>query len=89
MRAPLRPLITTTSNETVPSLEINAHGVHNRQDSNLDDEERRFRRASLLSSPSLIVEEVHRINIGFDQDFTIPTGVVGRRLLNRRLSNAK
>ncbi len=81
MRAPLRPLIAPTTNEFSSSLEINAHSFGNRYDDQ--------RRQPLLSSPSLIREEVRRVNIEFNQDSTLPPSIVGRRLLERRCSNAK
>lgn len=82
MRAPLRPLIAPTANEFSSPLEINAHNFGNRHDNEQ-------RRQLLLSSPSLIREDVRRVNIEFPQDFTLPTTVIGRRLLERRQSNAK
>ena len=81
MRAPLRPLIAPTTNEFSSPLEINAHSFGNRHDDQ--------RRDSLVSSPTLIREEVRRVNIEFNQDFTLPPTIVGRRLLERRRSNAK
>lgn len=95
MRAPLRPLITTTAAASYPfssPLEINAHGVRAaRNDYSQEERDARLRRASLLSSPSLVpVEEVRRVNLEFDDDWTMPSaGVVGRPLLNRRRSHAK
>jgi hypothetical protein len=95
MRAPLRPLITTaaaTSNTFSSPLEINAHAVRAaRNGFALDERDGRLRRASLLSSPSLVpVEEVRRVNLEFHDDWTMPSaGVVGRPLLNRRRSHAK
>lgn len=82
MRAPLRPLIAPIADEYSSPLEINAHSLGNRQ----DDEQRRH---ALLSSPSLIRDEIRRVNIEFNQDFTLPPTIVGRRLLERRRSNAK
>jgi hypothetical protein len=78
MRAPLRPLIAPTTNELPSLLEINAHGLGNQHDN-----QRR------QSSPPLIREEIRRVNIEFDQDFTLPPTIIGRRLLERRQSNAK
>ncbi|CAF1622690.1 unnamed protein product [Rotaria sordida] len=85
MHAPLRPLIAPTTNEFPSSLEINAYSLGNRQLS-MNNEERR---QSLLSSPSLVREEIRRVNIEFNQDFTLPPTIIGRRLLERRRSNAK
>ncbi|CAF3787582.1 unnamed protein product [Rotaria sordida] len=85
MRAPLRPLIAPTTNEFPSSLEINAYSLGNRQLSANNEE----RRQSLLSSPSLVREEIRRVNIEFNQDFTLPPTIIGRRLLERRRSNAK
>jgi hypothetical protein len=83
MRAPLRPLITSTTNDVPSSLEINAHSLRNRHE--IDQRQSSL----LLSSPSLIQEEVRRVNIEFNQDFTLPPTIIGRRLLERRRSNAK
>jgi hypothetical protein len=77
MRAPLRPLITAGTNDFPLPLEINAHRHEVQQ------------RPSLLSSPSLIREEARRVNIEFNQDFPLPPSIIGRRLLERRRSNAK
>ncbi|CAF4578886.1 unnamed protein product [Rotaria sp. Silwood2] len=85
MRAPLRPLIAPITNEFPLSLEINAYSLGNRQLSTNDEE----RRQLLLSSPSLVRDEVRRVNIEFNQDFTLPPTIIGRRLLERRRSNAK
>jgi hypothetical protein len=81
MPAPLRPLIAPTTNEFSSPLEMNAHSFGNRHDDQ--------RRQPLLSSPSLIREEIRRVNIEFNQDSTLPPTIVGRRLLERRRSNAK
>jgi hypothetical protein len=81
MRAPLRPLITAATDEYPLPLEINAHSLGNRHDIQ--------RRPSLLSTPSLIREEVRRVNIEFNHDFPLPPSIIGRRLLERRRSNAK
>ena len=81
MRAPLRPLIAATTDDFSSPLEINAHSVVNRHEVQ--------RRPSLLSSPSLVRDEVRRVNIEFTQDFSLPPSIVGRRLLERRRSNAK
>jgi len=81
MRAPLRPLIAPTINEFALPLEINAHSLGNRHDDQ--------RRQTLLSSPSLTREDIRRVNIEFNQDFTVPPSIIGRRLLERRSSNAK
>lgn len=85
MRAPLRPLIAPITNESSSLLEINAHSLGNRQLSLNDDEQR----PSLISTPLLVREDVPRVNIEFNQNFTLPPTVVGRRLLERRRSNAK
>jgi hypothetical protein len=85
MRAPLRALIAPTANGLPLSLEINAQSLRNRQASMNDEEQQQ----SLLSSPSLLTEEVRRVNIEFNQDFTVPPSIIGRRLLDRRRSNAK
>jgi hypothetical protein len=81
MRAPLRPLISATTDEFPSPLEINAHSLVNRHEVQ--------RQPSLLSSPSLVREEARRVNIEFNQDFPLPPSIVGRRLLERRRSNAK
>jgi hypothetical protein len=81
MRAPLRSLIAPINTEFSLPLEINAHSLGTRHDIQ--------RQQSLLSSPSLIREEIRRVNIEFDQDFTLPPTIIGRRLLDRRRSNAK
>ena len=81
MRAPLRPLIAPITNDFSPPLEINAHSLGNRHEDQ--------RRPLLLSSPSFVREEVRRVNIEFNQDFTSPPTIIGRRLLERRRSNAK
>ncbi|CAF0715727.1 unnamed protein product [Adineta steineri] len=86
MRAPLRPLIATTTNEFHSPLEINAHSLGIRQPLSSNNNERH---QSLQSSPPFICEEVRRVNIEFNQDFTLPTTIIGRRLLERRRSNAK
>jgi len=80
MRAPLRPLIAPTTNDFQPPLEINAHSLVNRQQP---------RRDSQLLSPPLLREPVRRINMEFQQDWTVPSTIVGRRLLDSRSSNAK
>ncbi|CAF4661303.1 unnamed protein product [Rotaria sp. Silwood2] len=74
MRAPLRPLIAPITNEFPLSLEINAYSLGNRQLSTNDEE----RRQLLLSSPSLVRDEVRRVNIEFNQDFTLPPTIIGR-----------
>ena len=81
-RAPLRPLIAGTMNDSSLPLEIHAHNFGNRH-------EDLRRRPSLLSSPSLIREDVRRVNIEFNQDFVLPPTIIGRRLLERRRSHAK
>ncbi|CAF1414770.1 unnamed protein product [Rotaria magnacalcarata] len=86
MRAPLRPLIAATTNEFSPALEINAHSIGNRQLSSNDNERRQ---SSLLSPPLLEREEIRRVNLELNQHFTLPPTIVGRRLLERRRSNAK
>jgi hypothetical protein len=87
MHAPLRHLTAPMPVEYPPALEIHAYSLRNRQSN--DVEQRQFRRQSLLSSPSLGTGDIARVNIEFDQDLTLPTRIVGRRLLDRRLSNAK
>lgn len=86
LRAPLRPLIAPTGNTFSSNLEINAYGLGNRQLS-LNDNERR--QSTFLSSPQLVREEIPRVNIELNQDFTMPSSIIGRRLLERRRSNAK
>ncbi|CAF3251739.1 unnamed protein product [Rotaria socialis] len=86
MRAPLRPLIATTTNEFSSALEINAHSIGNRQLSSNDNERRQ---SSLPSPPLLEREEIRRVNLELNQHFTLPPTIVGRRLLERRRSNAK
>jgi hypothetical protein len=86
MHAPLRPLIAPTTNEFSPPLEINAYSLGNRQFSLNDDERQQQQR---FLSPSLVRDEIRRVNIEFNQDFTLPPTIVGRRLLERRRSNAK
>jgi hypothetical protein len=86
MRAPLRPLIAPTANDFSIPLEINAHSLGNRQ-LLLTDEERQ--QQSRLTSPSLVRDDIRRVNIEFNQDFALPPTIVGRRLLERRRSNAK
>lgn len=82
MRAPLRPLIAATTHDSSSPLEINAHSFGNRHED--------LRRPPLLSSPSLVREDVRRVNIEFNhQDFVVPPTIVGHRLLERRRSNAK
>ena len=85
MRAPLRPLIATTTNAFSPQLEINARSLGVRPTFSHEVE----RQPSFSSVPSLVQEEVRRVNIEFDQDYTMPSTIVGRRLLERRRSNAK
>jgi hypothetical protein len=34
-------------------------------------------------------DDIRRVNIEFNQDFALPPTIVGRRLLERRRSNAK
>ena len=85
MRAPLRPLIAPTTNQFLSPLEINAHSLGNRRLlSNEND-----RQQSLLPSHPLPREELRRVNIEFNEDFTLPPTIIGRRLLERRGSNAK
>ena len=81
MRAPLRSLIAPISDEIPAALEINAQRLGNRHDDQ--------RRHLLLSSPAVVRDEIRRVNIELDQDFTLPPTIVGRRLLERRRSNAK
>ncbi|CAF1648047.1 unnamed protein product, partial [Adineta ricciae] len=85
MRAPLRPLITTATNAFSPQLEINARSLGVRPTFSHELE----RQSSFSSVPTLVQEEVRRVNIEFDQDYTLPSTIVGRRLLERRRSNAK
>jgi len=82
MRAPLRPLTTTTANEFLSPLEINAHSLGTRQSSSNNNGQQQ-------SSPSFVREDIRRVNIEFNQDFTLPTNIIGRRLFERRRSNAK
>lgn len=81
LRAPLRPLITTTGNDSSIPLEINAHSFGNRHED--------LRRPSLLSTPPMVRDDIRRVNIEFNQDLTIPPTITGQRLLERRRSNAK
>jgi len=85
MRAPLRPLTTATANEFLSPLEINAHSLGTRQSSSNNNGQQQ----SLLSSPVFVGEDIRRVNIEFNQDFTLPTSIIGRRLFERRRSNAK
>lgn len=82
MRAPLRPLIARTTYDFQPPLEINAHRLINRHNEHQH-------RDSHLFSPPLLREPIQRLNMEFHQDGIVPPTIVGRRLLERRRSNAK
>ena len=84
MRAPLRPLIAGATSELSPPLEINSFNLGTRTLPLNDD----ARRQSLLSTP-LLEREVSRVNIEYNHDSTLTPGIIGRRLLERRRSNAK
>jgi hypothetical protein len=87
MRAPLRSLIAPMSIEFPLPLEINARSLRN-QSSN-EVEQRQFRRQSLLSSPSLVTENIRRINIELNQNRPLSTNTLNYRLHQRSRSNAK
>ncbi|CAF3901360.1 unnamed protein product, partial [Rotaria sordida] len=92
MRAPLRPLIASIPVEFSPPLEINTRHLQNQQ-SNLslsnDVEQRQFRRQSLLLSPSLVTEDIRRINTEINQNSALLRNIFDHRLRQRNRSSAK
>ncbi|CAF4353885.1 unnamed protein product [Rotaria sp. Silwood2] len=92
MRAPLRSLIAPMRADFSPPLEINTRSLRNRQSNLLasnDVEQRQFRRQSLLSSPSLITENIRRINTEINRNSTLATNIFDHSLRQRSRSSAK
>ena len=89
MRAPLRPLISATSNGLSSTLEINAQSYGTRPVLLNNDEHRREPQVSLPPSSLLIGDEVRQANEEWRHDLSLPSGIAGRRLLDRRCSNSK
>lgn len=84
LRAPLRPLISATHDGLSSTLEINAQSFGARAILLNNDEQRRERQAPLLT-----VDEAGHVNNELRHDLSLPAGISGRRLLDRRCSNSK
>ena len=89
MRAPLRALISTGNHGLPSTLAINAQSFGTRSTLRTDEEQRRERQVLLAPTSLLPVDEVRQARDEVCHDLSLPPGISGRRLLERRCSNAK
>lgn len=81
-RPPLRALNVPMSLALPSPLQINPRSMLNRPVS-AEVEHRQFRRQALLSSPSLVTDDLRRTNVNLNQDFRPSTSVLHYRLHQR------